>query len=59
MRAPRERQMRLIRYRRSSADAIITIKQDRTIQWVNAAVNRVLGCQPIDSLGRKIDIPLS
>src|SRR5690242_5325459 len=42
----------------SSADAIITINQDRTIQWVNAAVNRVLGYNQSDLLGQKIDILL-
>jgi PAS domain S-box-containing protein len=40
----------------SSPDAIITISQNRTIQWVNAAVNRVLGYTQSDLLGQKLDI---
>jgi PAS domain S-box-containing protein len=42
----------------SSPDAIITINQDRTIQWLNTAVNRVLGYNQSDLLGQKLDILL-
>jgi PAS domain S-box-containing protein len=42
----------------SAPDAIITIDDDRNIQWVNGAVDRVLGYSHAELLGQKLDILL-
>src|SRR5215212_475757 len=40
----------------SAPDAIITMDGDRNIQWVNGAVDHVLGYSHSELVGRKIDI---
>jgi PAS domain S-box-containing protein len=40
----------------SAPDAIITIDDDRNIQWVNGAVDHVLGYGHSELLGQKLDI---
>ena len=42
----------------SAPDAIITIDNDRNIQWVNGAVDHVLGYGHSELLGQKLDILL-
>ena len=42
----------------SAPDAIVTIDDDRNIQWVNGAVDHVLGYSHAELLGQKIDILL-
>ena len=42
----------------SAPDAIITIDDDRNIQWVNGAVDHVLGYGHSELLGQKLDILL-
>ena len=42
----------------SAPDAIITVDDDRTIQWVNGAVDHVLGYGHSELLGQKVDILL-
>jgi PAS domain S-box-containing protein len=42
----------------SAPDAIVTIDDDRNIQWVNGAVDHILGYNHADLLGQKLDILL-
>ena len=42
----------------SAPDAIITVGSDRQIQWVNGAVDHVLGYEHSELLGQKLDILL-
>ena len=42
----------------SAPDAIITVDTDRSIQWVNGAVDHVLGYGHSELLGQKLDILL-
>src|ERR1700733_446779 len=42
----------------SAPDAIVTIDDNRNIQWVNGAVNHVLGYNHAELLGQKLDILL-
>ena len=42
----------------SAPDAIVTIDENRNIQWVNGAVDHVLGYSHAELLGQKIDILL-
>src|ERR1700722_14661688 len=42
----------------SAPDAIVTIDDNRNIQWVNGAVDHVLGYRHAELLGQKIDILL-
>ena len=42
----------------SAPDAIITIDDNRNIQWVNGAVDHVLGYSHAELLGQKLDILL-
>jgi PAS domain S-box-containing protein len=42
----------------SAPDAIVTIDDDRNIQWVNGAVDHILGYSHADLLGQKLDILL-
>ena len=42
----------------SAPDAIVTIDDNRNIQWVNGAVDHVLGYSHAELLGQKIDILL-
>jgi PAS domain S-box-containing protein len=42
----------------SAPDAVITIDDNRNIQWVNGAVDHVLGYSQSELLGQKIDILL-
>src|ERR1700684_1240624 len=42
----------------SAPDAIITIDDNRNIQWVNGAVDRVLGYSHAELLGQKLDVLL-
>jgi PAS domain S-box-containing protein len=42
----------------SAPDAIVTIDDNRTIQWVNGAVDHVLGYSHAELLGQKLDILL-
>jgi PAS domain S-box-containing protein len=42
----------------SAPDAIVTIDDNRNIQWVNGAVNHILGYSHAELLGQKLDILL-
>lgn len=42
----------------SAPDAIVTIDENRNIQWVNGAVDHVLGYSHAELLGQKLDILL-
>ena len=42
----------------SAPDAIITVDDDRSIQWVNGAVDHILGYSHSELLGQKLDILL-
>ena len=42
----------------SAPDAIVTIDDNRSIQWVNGAVDHILGYSHADLLGQKLDILL-
>ena len=39
----------------SAPDAIVTVDENRNIQWVNGAVDHVLGYSHAELLGQKLD----